>query len=165
MRLFNLSRTVWLPERLETVFPFFSDARNLERLTPPWLHFEVLSASDPAMRVGTRIDYRLRIRGLPLRWQSEITVWDPPHCFVDEQRRGPYRLWIHEHRFVEQAGGTLAEDKVQYAVYGGTLTNRFFVLPDLNRIFDYRVEELRKIFGAGGAEAAHSQVSGVSTRN
>jgi ligand-binding SRPBCC domain-containing protein len=81
-------------------------------------------------------------------WQSEITAWEPPRRFVDEQRRGPYRLWVHEHRFDAGDGGTLARDKVEYAVLGGGLVNRLFVVGDLRKIFDYRAEALKEQFPA-----------------
>ena len=147
MRTFELTREVLLPRPLAEVFPFFADARNLERLTPPWLRFEVLTPGRIEMRRGTTIDYRLRLRGVPVRWRSEITAWEPPVRFVDEQRRGPYRLWVHEHRFEERAGGTLAGDHVRYAVPGGRLVDRLVVRRDLDRIFEYRRDVLREIFG------------------
>ena len=100
------------------------------------------------MSQGLKIDYKLRLRGLPVRWQSEITRWEPPALFVDEQRRGPYRLWVHEHRFREENGMTLAEDLVRYAVPGGWLVDRLFVRRDLRKIFDYRHSQLREAFGA-----------------
>jgi ligand-binding SRPBCC domain-containing protein len=124
------------------VFPFFADARNLEALTPPWLRFEVETPAPVAMRAGALIDYRLRVHGLPLRWRSEITAWDPPHLFVDEQRRGPYRAWRHEHRFTAQGEGTLVEDAVTYAVRGGALVDALFVRRDLDRIFAFRRQAL-----------------------
>ncbi len=133
---------------LGEIFPFFADARNLEVLTPPWLRFEVSSSSPIEMTEGTTIDYRLRLRGVPIRWQSEITKWDPPTVFVDEQRKGPYRLWVHEHRFEERNGLTLAEDCVRYAVPGGRLIDRLFVRADLRRIFQYRRDRLSQLFGA-----------------
>jgi ligand-binding SRPBCC domain-containing protein len=98
------------------------------------------------MKVGTRIDYRLRVLGLSVRWQSEITAWQPPHRFVDEQRRGPYRLWHHEHTFTEQDGGTLVGDHVQYAVLGGALVERLFVRRDITAIFAYRQQKLAALF-------------------
>jgi len=104
------------------------------------------------MNPGALIDYRLRLRGIPIRWQSEITAWEPPHRFVDEQRRGPYRQWIHEHTFVEQEGGTLARDRVQYAVPGGSLVNYLFVARDLKRVFAFREETLLGIFGSATGE-------------
>lgn len=99
------------------------------------------------MGPGTIIDYRLRWHGIPLRWQSEITVWEPPHRFVDEQRRGPYRFWRHEHTFSESSGGTVVGDLVEYAVWGGPPVARLFVAPDLERIFSYRHERLKALFG------------------
>ena len=131
---------------LDEVFPFFADPRNLEALTPPWLRFEIRTPSPIEMRAGTLIDYRLRVHGLPLRWRSEITAWDPPHLFVDEQRRGPYRFWRHEHRFAVDGAGTLVEDDVTYAVLGGALFERLFVRRDLDRIFAFRREVLRTAF-------------------
>jgi ligand-binding SRPBCC domain-containing protein len=99
------------------------------------------------MGEGTIIDYRLKLHGVPLRWRSEITGWDPPVKFVDEQRRGPYRHWIHEHTF-ESVGArrTIVRDRVRYAVPGGRLVHRLFVAPDLERVFAYRAEKLNQIF-------------------
>ena len=99
------------------------------------------------MHPGAEIEYRLKVRGFPLRWKSKITVWEPPHRFVDEQLRGPYRIWIHEHRFTDEAGGTLCEDHVQYAPLGGALINKLFVARDVQKIFAYRSERLQQIFG------------------
>ena len=131
------------------VFPFFSDAQNLQVLTPPWLDFKILNPAPVAMRTGALIHYRLRIHGLPLRWVSEITVWNPPHCFVDEQRRGPYRRWIHEHRFEPCGPGTVCVDHVRYAVPGGRWVDKLFVKRDLDRIFDFRHEKLAALFAHG----------------
>src|SRR5581483_8440971 len=115
------------------------------RITPPALDFQIVEA--PAeLKTGSLIDYKVRIRGIPLRWQSEITVWEPPHRFVDSQRRGPYRVWRHEHTFEEQSGGTLTKDCVEYDVWGGRLIQRLFVARDLERIFNYRRERLREFF-------------------
>jgi ligand-binding SRPBCC domain-containing protein len=146
MQTFSLSSSLWLPRPLDEVFDFFADARNLELLTPPWLQFQILTPS-VGMRPGAEISYRLKVHGLPLRWDSEITAWEPPYRFVDEQRRGPYRLWVHEHRFAEQAGGTLVTDHVTYAVLGGRLVQRLFVGPDLRQIFTYRRAKLAELFG------------------
>lgn len=147
MKVFTLSTQIWLDRPVREVFRFFSDARNLEVLTPPWLRFEVLSKGPIDLAEGRRIDYRLRLRGLPVKWQSEITTWKPPRLFVDEQRRGPYRLWVHEHRFTEHGDATLAEDLVRYAVPGGWIINRLLVRRDLERIFRYRRSKLRSLFG------------------
>ena len=135
-----------VPRPLVDVFSFFADARNLQRITPPTLRFDVLTEGPIEMRQGTLIDYRLRVHGIPLRWQSEITTWDPPFCFVDEQRKGPYRWWVHEHTFEEQDGSTLVHDRVRYSVLGGRLVNRLLVRRDLNSIFTFRSRALRHIF-------------------
>ena len=147
MSVFALRNEVWLPRPIDEVFEFFSDAYNLETLTPPILRFEVLTPDPIRMETGTLIDYKLRLRGLPVRWQSEITAWEPPHRFVDEQRRGPYSMWVHEHTFVEKDGGTLAKDNVDYSVPGGALVNRLFVARDVRKIFEYRTERLLEALG------------------
>jgi ligand-binding SRPBCC domain-containing protein len=133
---------------IDEVFAFFADARNLEALTPAWLRFRILTPDPIRMGVGTRIDYRLRLHGLPLRWRSEITAWDPPRRFVDEQRRGPYRRWVHEHLFEPAGSRTRVRDRVVYAVPGGPLVARILVAPDLRRIFAYRAARLEERFGA-----------------
>ncbi len=147
MQVFSLAAKVALDRPLEEVFDFFARAGNLERITPPWLRFRILTPRPVDMRRGTRIDYRLRWRGIPLRWQSEISQWEPPHYFVDEQRRGPYRLWFHEHRFDREDGRTVVRDRIEYAVLGGRLIDRWIVRPDLKRIFRFRRKLLLEILG------------------
>ena len=139
----------WLPLPRERVFAFFADAGNLDIITPPRLNFQVLTPQPLVLGPGTLIDYRLRIRGVPIRWQSEITVWEPPRRFVDEQRRGPYRRWVHEHIFEERDGGTLIRDEVAYAVPGWflePLVNRWLVAPDLRKIFAHRRAKIDEVF-------------------
>ena len=143
---FTVETRLFLPRLLEIVFPFFADAGNLEILTPPWLRFEIVTPRPIAMRSGALIDYRLRLHSIPLRWQSEITVWEPPHRFVDEQRQGPYRAWIHEHTFTESKGGSEVRDFVRYAAPGGWLVDRLFVRHDVRRIFEYRTRKLQELF-------------------
>jgi len=140
-----LHRESFIERPLEDVFAFFSSARNLERITPPWLSFRVLSPEPIRMEEGRLIDYRLRLRGLPLSWRSRIDAWSPPERFVDRQVKGPYRLWVHEHRFLPEAGGTRVIDRVEYAVPGGDLVARWLVRPDLERIFAYREMAMRGI--------------------
>jgi ligand-binding SRPBCC domain-containing protein len=149
LRTSSLVTEQLLPCLLDDVFPFFAEARNLERITPPWLRFEVLTPDPIEMRAGALIEYRLRWRGVPLRWRTEIEAWEPPHRFVDRQLRGPYLLWRHEHRFVEQRGQTLAYDRVDYAAPGGRLAHRLIVDRDVQRIFAYRRLALETIFGTG----------------
>jgi len=143
---FVLRTCLWLPQTPASVFPFFADARNLGHITPPWLNFEILSPLPVSMRVGAKIEYRLRLHGLPLRWLTEITAWDPPHRFVDAQRRGPYRTWVHAHSFIESGGGCEMWDDVKYSVFGGSLVHSFFVKRDVRRIFEYRAQKLKAIF-------------------
>lgn len=149
MKVHTLETDQWLPRPLFEVFPFFSNAFNLERITPPLLRFRVTTSPPIEMRKGTVIEYRLRVHGVPVRWTSEITEWDPPHGFVDEQRRGPYRLWHHEHRFEERDGGTLCSDIVRYAAPGGPLVHKLLVERDVRKIFAFRSEVLSDIFQAG----------------
>jgi ligand-binding SRPBCC domain-containing protein len=148
MKIREFQTELWLPLPPEEVFAFFADAGNLDAITPPWLHFHIVTPQPIAMRAGTLIDYRLRVHGLPLRWRTRINVWQRPHRFVDEQLRGPYRRWIHEHTFEPHDGGTLARDHLRYAVPFDWLTHRWFVLPDVEKIFQFRAEALRRRFAA-----------------
>ena len=133
----------------EDLFAFFADAGNLNALTPPWLNFRILTPQPIAMREGVLIDYRLRVHSIPLRWRTRITVWESPHRLVDEQIRGPYRLWRHEHTFTACDGGTLVRDQVHYAVPFDALLHRWFVRPDIERIFEFRAAALRTRFASG----------------
>lgn len=146
MKIFSLETELWLPRPRAEVFTFFANAHNLESLTPPWLKFEVVTPAPIAMRPGTLIDYRIRIHGVPVRWRTEITKWQPPCEFVDEQLHGPYRLWQHTHVFEESAGGTRCVDQVRYCPHGGALMNWLFVRRDVAKIFAYRRQQLMKIF-------------------
>jgi ligand-binding SRPBCC domain-containing protein len=154
MTIFELTTAHRLPRPPEEVFPYFGDAANLEALTPPWLSFQILTPLPLAMQKGALLNYSLRLHGFPIRWRTEITAWEPPHRFVDEERRGPYRLWVHEHTFEEIPGGTLAADRVRYAVVFGRLTNRLLVARDLRKIFEYRNQKIQEVFGSlpGGDE-------------
>jgi ligand-binding SRPBCC domain-containing protein len=144
----RLECTLFLPGRAPAdVFPFFADAMNLERLTPASLRFHVTTPPPIVMGAGTLIDYRLRVRGLPFRWRSRITRWDPPHAFGDEQVRGPYLRWDHLHTFEARDGGTVARDVVDYAVFGGFLVEPL-VRMELRRIFAFRSEVMAREFGA-----------------
>lgn len=148
MKIFTLRRTLWVPQSIDKVFPFFSDVGNLERITPRWLCFRNVNRPE-SLEEGVRIEHKLKLRGMPITWVSEITQWDPPYGFTDEQKKGPYRFWRHAHRFREERDGTVCEDEVKYAVLGGDFVNRFLIAPDLKKIFDYRQEKIKKIFTAG----------------
>lgn len=148
MRIREFRSEIWLPLPVEKLFPFFADAAGLEALTPPWLNFKILTPLPIIMRPGALIDYRLRVHGLPLRWRTRINVWEPPNRFVDEQLRGPYRQWIHEHTFQPRDGGTLVCDLVRYAVPFDFLIHEFFVRRDIGKIFDFRKNELSRRFAS-----------------
>ena len=141
MRVHRLEREQRIARPLDEVFDFFAAARNLERLTPPWLRFEVLTPEPIGMRVGTLIDYRLRVHGIPLRWTSRIEEWEPGRSFIDRQLRGPYGLWRHRHTFNADGEATMVRDTVDYALPLGALgelAHHLFVRGDLERIFAYR---------------------------
>lgn len=144
---FLLERDVIVARRIQEVFRFFSDPKNLNLLTPPWLDFHIVGCSTPTIGPNTLIDYKLKLRGFPLRWRSRILDWNPPYGFADEQVRGPYRHWIHQHSFEDLGARTRCRDSVRYSVVGGSIVNRLFVKRDVERIFDYRTEQLTKIFG------------------
>jgi len=135
-----------LPGPIDEVFAFFSDARNLERITPPTVRFKILTPDPIHMKVGTLIDYKLRIKGLPIRWRTRISEWDPPHRFTDEQLKGPYRRWHHAHTFKPQGDGTLMTDRIEYRPFGGALMNALFVKRDVRAIFSYRQQAMTELF-------------------
>lgn len=155
---FVLRSEVKLPAAPAQVFPFFADARNLDAITPAFLRFRVLTPGSIQMGVGTRINYSLRVHGFPIRWTSEITVWDPPTRFVDVQIRGPYRRWHHVHRFEDLGFSTRVIDEVEYACTGGRLVHELFVKRDLVRIFEYRRKVLEKLFASRAAQGLRCEV-------
>lgn len=137
---------------LDEVFAFFAEPRNLARITPSWLAFRMVDPDGVRMRRGERIEYRIRPLGMPQRWVSEITEYDPPRRFVDEQRRGPYRRWHHTHEFSEVPGGTLIVDRVEYELpFGalGRIVHRAVVARQLRAIFDHRERVIAGLFEAG----------------
>jgi ligand-binding SRPBCC domain-containing protein len=146
MRTYSLETEQRLNRPRAEVFDFFSNPRNLETITPPWLRFEIHTPGEITMRPGARIDYVIRLHGIPVKWQTEISVWEPPSRFVDEQIKGPYRVWVHEHLFEEDGAGTRVRDRVRYAVPGGWLVRAVFVRRDLRKIFDYRKQTLASVF-------------------
>jgi len=155
MRVHVLRREQRLPGPPEAVFPFFADARNLEAITPPLLQFRLLTPDPISMGVGTFLQYALRLRGMPVRWDTLIQEWDPPHRFVDVQVRGPYRLWHHTHELEPDGDGTLMRDTVRYAIgFGpfGEVARRAVIERDLDAIFRFRAERVPALVPRAGAE-------------
>lgn len=152
MKEYVLRREQELDASVKETFAFFSRAENLEAITPPWLNFRITSPTPIEMHVGTLIRYRLRLHGIPVTWLTRIEDWDPPRGFVDRQISGPYGLWHHTHTFEPLAGErTLMTDVVRYGHrFGplGTLAQHLLIRRDVERIFDYRRDEIAKLIVA-----------------
>lgn len=150
MRHYLLRREQFIPRPTEEVFAFFAQAENLGLLTPEWMHFRILTPSPITMTQGSVIVYQIKWGWIPISWQTEITVLEPPFRFVDVQRRGPYRKWEHTHQFQPMEGGTLMTDVLEYALPLGPL-GRFIhwlvVKRDLATIFDFRRRKIAALFG------------------
>lgn len=147
---YRLSSELLVAETQSKVFEFFADAFQLETITPPWLHFAVQTPRPIKMHEATVIDYKLRLHGLPIRWRSKISRWEPLFCFVDEQIKGPYRYWHHLHTFESLDGGTLVRDVVHYGVPLSFLLHPLLVRRDLMKIFEYRRDMMGRIFTVAG---------------
>ena len=135
------------------VFAFFSDAANLEKITPPVLRFSITTPPPVRIGEGALIDFRLKLHGIPFPWQSRIESFQPDRQFVDTQTRGPYRRWRHLHRFEAQDGGTRMIDQVQYELpWGllGSLAHRLFVRRDLENVFTYRRRRIAELLETDG---------------
>ena len=147
---YTLHREQWIARPIDEVFAFFADAQNLEKITPPWLGFKILSMSTDSIAEGTAIGYRLRVHGVPFHWRTEICAWSPPHCFVDVQANGPYKQWRHTHKFEAHGNRTRMTDEVEYSLPLGVLGRIIHALKvreDVNRIFDYRRLQIDVLFG------------------
>jgi ligand-binding SRPBCC domain-containing protein len=146
-----IERVVAIRKPRAEVFAFFADAHNLERITPKFLHFHILTPDPIAMRAGTLIDYTLRLYGIPFRWQTRIEAFEPLSYFIDTQVTGPYRRWHHRHEFEDVPGGTLMRDHVEYEMpLGpvGAMARWLFVRRSLERIFDHRNATILEILKA-----------------
>lgn len=140
----------WIPKKKKEIFPYFTETKNLEEITPPWLHFNVLDQSTPQIKSGTLINYKLQIKGLPVKWRTEILDWNPPEMFSDKQLKGPYNKWYHTHLFEDLGTGTLMTDLIVYRLplgIFGSLTAQGFVLNDIKTIFEYRKKVIKNKFG------------------
>jgi ligand-binding SRPBCC domain-containing protein len=153
-RTHRLERTLRVERPRDEVFAFFADAANLEAITPPFLRFRILTPTPIEMRPGARIAYALSLFGLPLRWRTHITAWEPGVRFVDEQESGPYALWRHTHEFEPDGEATVVRDVVEYVVPLGPLgriAHVLFIERALDRIFDHRRDAIRRLLGGAGA--------------
>jgi hypothetical protein len=137
----------FIAQPIEKVFEFFSSAENLEKITPPWLNFNIVKMSTKSIEKNTKIQYRLALHGIPFKWVTDIAVWNPPHQFVDQQLKGPYHLWYHEHSFESVPGGTLMKDWVRYQLPLGKMGMAGLpkVMGDVKQIFAYRTEIIQDL--------------------
>ena len=150
--LMQIDRTQLVPFDPEEAFAFFADTANLEAITPPWLHFRILTPQPIAVGEGTLIDYRLTLRRIPLNWRTRIERWHPGRCFVDRQIDGPFVLWEHTHTFEAAPAGTQIRDRVDYRMpfgIAGRAAHRLLIGRDLERIFDYRSSAIAELLGEG----------------
>lgn len=145
MRVYRLERVQHIPRPLEEVFAFFAEAQNLESLTPDSLRLRIVTPLPLLIQVGSLIDYRLQLFGMPFHWRTRIETFEPPRRFTDVQVVGPYRLWHHTHEFQQTLDGTCMVDRVDYALpfaMLGTLAHALFVRRTLQQIFEYRAQRL-----------------------
>ena len=157
MKVHVFERVQHVPLPPEETFRFYGEIGNLERITPPWLHFRILDPRPDRLAAGARIQYSLVLHRFTVRWVTQIDAWEPPHRFTDFQERGPYKLWEHTHTFEPAEGGTLMTDTIRYAIpYGplGALAHVAFVRRDLRRIFDYRRDTVTALLGNGAPIAS-----------
>ncbi len=143
---YQLFSKVEINKPIEMVFDFFSNPKNLELMTPSFLNFKIIDLPSLPLKEGALITYKLKVRGLPLKWTTLISKFDPPEMFEDIQLKGPYKMWEHQHRFIDCGHSTIMEDCVRYKVYGGWLINKLFVEKDVSNIFKHRSEFLKKHF-------------------
>ena len=152
---YRLERSLFLPRPREEVFAFFSDAGNLERITPPFLQFRILTPRPITMKPGAIIDYKLRLYGIPFQWRTLIETFDPASSFSDVQLTGPYRRWHHLHEFIDVPGGTEMRDRIDYELrfrLFAPIIHPLFVRRSVQQIFDYRNKIIAEIFSARAAQ-------------
>jgi ligand-binding SRPBCC domain-containing protein len=150
-RFYTLRQEQWISRPIEEVFSFFSNAQNLETITPSWIGFKIISMSTPEIVAGTQIRYRLKLHGIPIHWRTEILHWNPPYSFTDIEREGPYKLWHHTHRFIAHGKRTQMLDCVRYSLpFGplGRLVHTLKVGDDVKKIFAYRRSAIDSYFPA-----------------
>ncbi len=145
----TLKRSITVPGTLESVFEFFNRPENLERLTPETLKFTMLTPSPVSMHNGAVFDYTIGLMGLPMRWTSVITNYDPPHHFVDIQLKGPYAYWHHKHSFHTRGDEVEVTDEIHYEIgysWVGSLLLRPVIQRQLNAIFSFRARKIEALF-------------------
>jgi ligand-binding SRPBCC domain-containing protein len=153
MKKYYLRRSQVIPGSLEDIFPFFSNPRNLARLTPPWVGFKIIECPDGDVEKGTRIRYRIKLFFVPMYWETLINDCTVGVSFVDSQVRGPYQSWVHSHFFSESSGDTVMRDEVAYEMpfsFIGRIAHFLFIKRTLNNIFDYRHRAIEEIFASPG---------------
>ncbi len=143
-----LTRDLTLDLPIKETFEFFADAGNLEKITPPELNFRITTPQSIDIKEGALIDYKLKLRGIPISWQTVISEWNPPYAFIDEALRSPYKQWIHRHTFTEnESGGTDMKDVVRYRLplepFGDLM--HWYVRKELDYIFDFRQKAVAEI--------------------
>ncbi len=145
----RFTAAVWLPHPRARVFEFFKQAHNLQKMTPDWLNFKILTPAPVTIKKDAIIDYALGLFGVGFKWRTRISDWQPPQQFTDVQERGPYKVWEHTHIFEEKEGGTLMRDVVDYLAPGGILEpliNKLFVAPQVRAIFEFRRQRIAEAF-------------------
>lgn len=155
--MYSLRQTQQIDAPLEEVFAFFSDPANLAKLTPPWLRFRIHGSRPAALFEGSRIEYRIRWAIFRLRWVTRITRWQPGREFQDVQEEGPYKTWVHTHRFSRRGSAVEMDDQVEYELpfgFLGRLAHALRVRRQLEEIFAYRRRIVAELFEQRGRSAA-----------
>ncbi len=146
--MYNYNQTQKLNMKLEELFEFFQKPENLERVSPSWVNFNIKSKLPLVMKEGAEFEYTIKLLGIPMNWKTRIIEYSPPEIFIDEQVKGPYKKWIHTHKFKQANGFVLMEDNVDYDLYGGVLKgiiHQLFVKKSVEKIFEYRREAIEKV--------------------
>jgi len=150
MKIYTIKASQIIPLSINEAWDFFSNPRNLPRITPPWLNLKITSELPDKMYEGMLITYKVYpVAGIPSDWVTEITTVEEKLFFIDEQRLGPYKFWHHQHHFTEVDDGTEMSDIVNYAIPFDPLSrplNSLLVGKKVNKIFKYRKEVLERLF-------------------
>jgi len=151
--MYNINREQIVDANLEEVFGFFEKPENLQIITPDWMKFDIITPHPLEMKEHAEFDYKISLMFIPLKWKTEITNYDPPYKFVDEQKKGPYKLWIHTHTFEAVGNKTKITDNVDYDLFGGPfkiLVHSLYIRKNLESIFNYRSRKINQLFNKKG---------------